>query len=78
MSKANRGEVLQKLLEEVDSDGIFDDTFLEEDIATFNLGYQAGALDERERILAVIDKYRNKPDFGYADLISLIEGDVND
>ena len=29
---------------------------------------------ERERILRIIEHYRNKPTFGYANLISLIEG----
>lgn len=29
---------------------------------------------ERERILRIIEHYRNKPTFGYSNLISLIEG----
>ena len=30
---------------------------------------------ERERILKIIADYRNKPSFGYANLISLIKGE---
>lgn len=33
-----------------------------------------GADYERQRILRIIEHYRNKPTFGYANLISLIEG----
>lgn len=29
---------------------------------------------ERERILRIIEHYRNKPTFGYSNLISLIKG----
>jgi hypothetical protein len=32
-----------------------------------------GAKAERERILKIIDEYRNKPTFGYSNLISLIK-----
>jgi hypothetical protein len=48
----DRDEVLQKLTEE--SEGVFEDGSLDDDIATFNLGYQAGTLDERERIIKLI------------------------
>lgn len=34
-----------------------------------------GADRERERILTIIANYRNKPSFGYANLISLIKGE---
>lgn len=53
----DKDEVLQKLIEE--SEGVFDDGSLDDDIATFNLGYQAGTLDERERIIKLI-KGENK------------------
>ena len=33
-----------------------------------------GAEHERERILRIIEHYRNKPTFGYSNLISLIQG----
>ena len=38
---------------------MFDD-YIEDDIATFNLGYQAGTLDERERILQGIQKLEDQ------------------
>lgn len=34
-----------------------------------------GSEAERERILKIIADYRNKPSFGYANLISLIKGE---
>jgi hypothetical protein len=36
--------------------------------------WEQGAEYERERILKIIDDYRNKPTFGYSNLISLIKG----
>lgn len=36
---------------------------------------ELGAQAERERILKIIADYRNKPSFGYANLISLIKGE---
>ena len=36
------------------------DDYLEDDIATFNLGYQAGTMDERERILGSIQKLEDQ------------------
>lgn len=38
-------------------------------------GMQYGVEKERERILKIIADYRNKPSFGYANLISLIKGE---
>lgn len=35
---------------------------------------ELGAEAERERILRIIEHYRNKPTFGYSNLISLIKG----
>lgn len=35
--------------------------------------YEQGVKTERERILAIIDNYKGKPDFTYANLISLIQ-----
>jgi hypothetical protein len=48
----DKDEALQKLIEE--SKDVFDDASLDDDLATFNLGYQAGTLDERERIIKLI------------------------
>jgi hypothetical protein len=48
----DRAEALQKFTEE--SEDIFDDAFLDDDLAAFNLGYQAGSMDERERIIKLI------------------------
>jgi hypothetical protein len=74
----DKDEALQKLIEEVVEDDMFnDDSFLDDDFDDYNLGYQAGTYDERERILKIINDYRHKPTFGYANLISLIKGDSN-
>ena len=74
----DRDEALQKLIEEVVENDMFnDDSFLDDDFDDYNLGYQAGTYDERERILKIINDYRHKPTFGYANLISLIKGDSN-
>ncbi len=54
----DRDEALQKLVKE--SEDVFDDGSLEDDMATFNLGYQAGTLDERERILMGIQKLEDQ------------------
>lgn len=53
------------------------DNYLEDDFDDYNLGVQAGTMAERERILKIIADYRNKPTFGYANLISLINGGRN-
>jgi hypothetical protein len=74
----DRDEALQNLLAEVEIDDMFDDdSFLDDDFDDYNLGYQAGTIDERERILKIINDYRNKPTFGYANLIALIKGETN-
>ena len=74
----DRDAALETLIENANTDEVFEDTILEDDIATFNLGYQAGTLDERERILKIIEDYRHKPTFGYANLIALIKGETNE
>jgi hypothetical protein len=57
----DRDEALQKLLADVDIDDMFDDnSFLDDDYDDYNLGYQAGTLDERERILQGIQKLEDQ------------------
>jgi len=57
----DRDQALQKLIEEVVEDDMFnDDSFLDDDFDDYNLGYQAGALDERERILQGIQKLEDQ------------------
>jgi hypothetical protein len=57
----NRDDALQKLIEEVVEDDMFyDDSFLDDDFDDYNLGYQAGTLDERERILLGIQKLEDQ------------------
>jgi len=52
---------LSELLKDVIIDDMFeDDGSLDDDIATFNLGYQAGTLDERERILEAVQKLEDQ------------------
>lgn len=56
----DRDEALQKLIEEVVEDDIFsDDSFLDDDFDDYNLGYQAGTLDERDRIKKALDTSRD-------------------
>jgi hypothetical protein len=56
----NRDDALQKLIEEVVEDDMFyDDSFLD-DYDDYNIGYQAGTLDERERILRGIQKLEDQ------------------
>ena len=60
-SALDRDENLQKLIEEVVEDDMFnDDSFLDDDFDDYNLGYQAGTLDERERILQGIQKLEDQ------------------
>jgi hypothetical protein len=60
MSK-DANEALQKLIEEVVEDDMFnDDSFLDDDFDDYNLGYQAGTLDERDRILQGIQKLEDQ------------------
>jgi hypothetical protein len=57
----DRDEALQKLLAEVEIDDMFDDdSFLDDDFDDYNLGYQAGAMAERERILEGIQKLEDQ------------------
>jgi hypothetical protein len=57
----DRDDALQKLIEEVvESDMFNDDSFLDDDFDDYNLGYQSGTLDERERILQGIQKLENQ------------------
>jgi len=57
----DRDEILQKLIQNAETDDIFDDdSFLDDDFDDYNLGYQAGALDERDRILRDIQKLEDQ------------------
>ena len=57
----DRDNALQKLIEEIVEDDMFDDdSFLDDDFDDYNLGYQAGTLDERERILQGIQKLEDQ------------------
>lgn len=48
---------LSELLKDVITDDIFDDDgYLDDDFDDFNLGYQAGVMTERERILKAIQE----------------------
>lgn len=72
----DRDEALQKLLADVDTDDMFDDPLLDVDdtdyeLQDFNLGYQAGALDERDRIVELLDK--NLGHMDWDDLVKLIK-----
>lgn len=60
------GGYLVPILDALDED-IFDDAELtEEDLNDFNLGYQAGTLDERDRIIKLLEE-----------AIALIKGEEN-
>ena len=41
----------------------------------WDIAFRTGQETERERILQIIEDYRNKPTFGYSNLISLIKGE---
>ena len=57
----DRDNALQKLIEEVVENDMFDDdSFLDDDFDDYNLGYQAGTLAERERILRDIQKLEDQ------------------
>jgi len=57
----DRDDALQNLIEEVVENDMFnDDSFLDDDFDDYNLGYQAGTFDERERILQGIQKLENQ------------------
>lgn len=69
------GGYLIPVLDALDED-IFEDAELtEEDLHDFNLGYQAGTLDERDRIIELLDKSLGHVD--WEDLIALIKGEQN-
>jgi hypothetical protein len=73
----DRDEVLQKLIKEAEIDDMLDDPLLDDDdmdyeLQDFNLGYQAGTLDERDRIIELLDK--NLGNIDWDDLIALIKG----
>ena len=56
----DRDEVLQKLIENAEMEDMFaDDSFLD-DYDDYNLGYQAGTLDERERVLQGMQKLEDQ------------------
>jgi hypothetical protein len=52
---------LSELLQDVVTDDMFEyDGSLDDDMATFNIGYQAGTLEERDRILEAIQKLEDQ------------------
>jgi hypothetical protein len=55
-----RDEVLQKLIQNAEMEDMFDDDSFLDDYDDYNLGYQAGTLDERERILQGIQKLEDQ------------------
>ena len=59
---SSKDEALQKLIEEIVEDDMFDDdSFLDDDdLADFNLGYQSGVLAERDRILQGMQKLEDQ------------------
>jgi|688.fasta_scaffold183326_3 hypothetical protein len=60
MAQIDRDQALQKLIEEVVEDDMFNDDSFLDDYDDYNLGYQAGTLDERERILQGIQKLEDQ------------------
>lgn len=71
----DRDEALQKLLAEVDIDDMFNDEILvDEDFEDFNLGFQAGVMDERERIIRAFEQSDSACQ-GWA--IGIVEGETN-
>ncbi len=60
MAQVDRDQALQKLIEEVVEDDMFNDDSFLDDYDDYNLGYQAGTLDERERILHGIQKLEDQ------------------
>jgi hypothetical protein len=69
------GGYILPILDALDEDMFEDQGYLDDDFDDYNLGVQAGIMEERERILKIIADYRNKPTFGYSNLISLIRND---
>ena len=57
----DRDAALEELLADVEIDDMFDDdSFLDDDFEDYNLGYQAGTMAERERILRDIQKLEDQ------------------
>ena len=56
----DRDEVLQKLIENAEMEDMFGDDGFLDDYNDYNLGYQAGTLDERERILRGMQKLEDQ------------------
>jgi hypothetical protein len=56
----DRDEVLQKLIENAEMEDMFGDDGFLDDYDDYNLGYQAGTLDERERILRGMQKLEDQ------------------
>jgi hypothetical protein len=60
MDKEQKNE-LDELLKEIILEDMFDDdSFLDDDFDDYNLGYQAGTMAERDRILEGIQKLENQ------------------
>ena len=71
----DRDEALQKLIEEVVEDDMFNDDSFLDDYDDYNLGYQAGTMDERERIIKLLEE----SDSACADYtIELVKGETNE
>jgi hypothetical protein len=71
----DKDEALQKLLKEVDTDDMFDsDSLLAEDFEDFNLGFQAGVMDERERIIRAFEQSDSACQ-GWA--VGIVKGETN-
>jgi hypothetical protein len=60
MAQIDRDQALQKLIEEVVENDMFNDDSFLDDYDDYNLGYQAGTLGERERILQGIQKLEDQ------------------
>jgi hypothetical protein len=61
MPVLQRDSDLEKCLQDVIIDDMFnDDSFLDDDFDDYNLGYQAGTMDERERILEAVQKLEDQ------------------
>jgi hypothetical protein len=71
----DRDEALQKLLADLDIDDMFDDDSFLDDFDDYNLGYQAGTLDERERVLKLLEEHLGNMDWD--DLAKLIKGETD-
>jgi len=56
----DRDEVLQKLIENAEMEDMFGDDGFLDDYDDYNLGYQAGTLDERERVLQGMQKLEDQ------------------